>query len=148
MSNRRAHNLRYFAKIFGATLHKREFTGPYAKDDDDEDDRRLNINALTDEQLATLADMLDDSGETDIDEGGNPTRNIGRHQLDKLTDLVVESTGGQWSRPQALHHLMNTAHGAALAQRLKRAITKRKETNKMSNMEKLEAYVKALTATC
>jgi hypothetical protein len=105
-----------FSKIF-APLRKVR--------DDDDDDRKLNINTLSDDQLDRLADQLGD-GEEEYDEDGNGvSRN--KHEIDVLADLVCESTNGAWDRPLALSYLMHHRNGAALVRRLRKAINKRKD---------------------
>jgi hypothetical protein len=105
----------------GLTSASRKSQRHFRKDDD----RQLNINTLSDEQLARLASQLndDDDDAGDIDDDGN---RVSRHDLDKLADLVCESTNGAWQRPQALHYMMHNRNGAALVQRLRKALTNTK----------------------
>jgi hypothetical protein len=132
-------NMMDFQRIFGASgpgaelraylaaqrkrYGLRSFRKDRDADDGRDDDRRRSVNFddLSDDEIEQLADRLGD-GNDDEDEIEKQ-----KHQISALADLLSEATGGQWSRPYALHHLMTTAQGAAMVRRLRKAIDKRKD---------------------
>jgi hypothetical protein len=146
------HNAIDFHKIFGArrnagdelraALHKygRDRVAIRKDRDDDggdDDRRRFDLDSLSDDDLGALADQIaeriGDDGDTDTKAGLN------RHEVDKLADLVVEASGDQWQRPQALHWLMHTRNGAATLHRLRGGVAKRL-TNKRKETKPMETY--------
>jgi hypothetical protein len=123
---RRAHNLRFFAKIFGAQLRKSDFTGPYAKDDDEgafRDD--FDISDLSDDQIDALREALGD----DDDDDDKATRQ--KHEVEQIADLLVMANPNL-TKPAALHHLLNHRNGQALLARTRKALAKRKEQRMQS----------------
>ena len=67
------------------------------------------------------------------------------HVVSQIADLLAES--GQFTREQALHFLLNTAHGGAILARLRAVSRKRADTGKGFTMptrqEVLKGYLKA-----
>src|SRR6516165_10374515 len=66
------------------------------------------------------------------------------HVVSQIADLLAES--GQFTREQALHFLLNTAHGGAILARLRAVSRKRADTGKdfqMTRDEQLRALMKA-----
>jgi hypothetical protein len=92
----------------------------------------LDIDSLTDDQIAALADRLD----------GNRV-DVGRqkHEVERMADLLIAANPAM-TKQRALHHLLHDRSGAALVARLRKAINKRKDTKPMT-WETLQKFVKS-----
>jgi hypothetical protein len=89
---------------------------------------------LSDDDLLTFAAKVADRMDDDDDDDAQ-SKGLTQHEIATFADMVVETSGGTWTRPQALHFVMHSPRGNAMVHRLRGAVGKALAKKKEQKMQ-------------